>query len=113
VRARLQDGGDLPRIAPARFALALDWTHQGWSGGLELKRVSEQDRTAEFEERTKGYTLLGADLAWSFDWGRQNVELFLQGRNLTDREARVHTSLVKERAPLPGRNLVFGVRSFF
>lgn len=113
VRGRLKDGGDLPRIAPGRFALALDWNHQGWSGGLEVLRVGEQDRIADFEVESKGYTLLGADLAYSFDWGRQNVELFLQGRNLTDREARVHTSLVKERAPLPGRNLVFGVRSFF
>ncbi|MCB1626765.1 MAG: TonB-dependent receptor [Xanthomonadales bacterium] len=113
VRARLADGGDLPRIAPTRFGLGLDWTRDAWSGSLDVLRVAEQDRVAEFEEETDGYTLLGADLAYSFDWGNSNLELFLAGRNLTDEEARVHTSLLKERAPLPGRNFMFGVRSFF
>ena len=33
--------------------------------------------------------------------------------NLTDREARPHTSFLKDVVPLPGRNVVFGVRAFF
>ena len=33
--------------------------------------------------------------------------------NLTDREARVHTSFLKDVAPLPGRGFSFGIRTFF
>lgn len=113
VRGRLDGGGDLPRMAPTRFGLGLDWNQDAWSGGLEVLRVSEQDRVADFEEATDGYTLLSANLAYAFDWGNSNLEVFLQGRNLGDEEARVHTSLVKERAPLPGRNVLFGLRAFF
>ncbi len=113
VRGRLDDGGDLPRISPTRFGLGLDWHNDAWSGGIEVLRVAEQDRVADFEEETDGYTLLSADLTYGFEWGASEFEVFVQGRNLTDEEARVHTSLVKERAPLPGRNFAFGVRSFF
>lgn len=40
-------------------------------------------------------------------------DLFLRGTNLTNAEARVHTSFLKEIAPLPGRNLTVGLRSSF
>ena len=36
-----------------------------------------------------------------------------EGRNLTDRDARVHTSFLKDVAPLPGRALSTGVRLTF
>ena len=39
--------------------------------------------------------------------------VFLDASNLTDREARPHTSFLKELVPLPGRSLAFGVRVFF
>ena len=32
-------------------------------------------------------------------------EIVLQGRNLTDADARTHVSLLKETVPLPGRDL--------
>jgi iron complex outermembrane receptor protein len=41
------------------------------------------------------------------------VELFVNASNLGDEEARKHTSFVKDRAPLPGRNYAVGVRSRF
>jgi iron complex outermembrane recepter protein len=39
--------------------------------------------------------------------------VFLDATNLTDREARPHTSFLRDVAPLPGRGLAFGVRAFF
>jgi len=51
----------------------------------------------------------------AYHWDVQNLgwEVFLRGQNLGDREGRMHTSALKEDAPLPGRNLQFGVRVFF
>ncbi|MCE3001535.1 MAG: TonB-dependent receptor [Xanthomonadaceae bacterium] len=112
VRGRLDDGGDLPRIAPGRFGAALDWSYEGWRAGIDVVRTGEQDRIAAFETPTDGYTLVDARLAWRSgpdgDW-----EVFVEGRNLTDASARVHTSLIKDRAPLPGRNVLAGIRLWF
>lgn len=113
VRGELRDGGNLPRIAPGRWGAGYAWSMGAWRAGVDATRYRAQDRVAEFETATEGYTLVGADLAWSFMAGGTELELFLQGRNLTDREARVHTSFLKDQAPLPGRSLGFGLRAFF
>ena len=33
------------------------------------------------------------------------MRVILEARNLTDAEARLHTSFLKDQVPLPGRNL--------
>jgi iron complex outermembrane recepter protein len=113
VRGSLRDGGALPRIAPARFGSTLNWSRDGWRASFGAIRYEKQDRVAEFEEATSGYTLINANLAYRFSGGPGDWEVFLDGRNLTDREARVHTSFLKELAPLPGRGVAFGVRAWF
>lgn len=114
VRGELDgDGGNLPRIAPGRWGVGYAWSLDAWRAGVSAMRYRAQDRVAEFETPTAGYTLVNADVAWSFMAGGTELELFLQGRNLTDREARVHTSFLKDQAPLPGRSLGFGLRAFF
>jgi iron complex outermembrane receptor protein len=113
VSGSLRDGGNLPRIAPARFGISLDWTYDAVRASASATRYADQDRTAALESATPGYTLVDAQVSWAFDLGDADGELFLAGRNLTDREARVHTSLLKDRAPLPGRGFVLGFRSRF
>ncbi|HRQ64765.1 MAG TPA: TonB-dependent receptor [Xanthomonadaceae bacterium] len=113
VRGSLRDGNDLPRIARPRIGAALNWRRDGWRASLGAIRYDKQDRVAEFEEATGGYTLVNANLAYRFDSNGSAWEVFLDGRNLTDREARVHTSFLKEQAPLPGRGIGFGVRAWF
>jgi iron complex outermembrane receptor protein len=113
VRGELDDGGDLPRIAPGRFGGGLGWSLGSWRAGLSALRYRSQDRVAEFETQTDGYTLLEADVAYGFDLGRTQMEVFAQGRNLGDEEARLHTSFLKDRAPLPGRSFGLGLRAFF
>ena len=77
-------------------------------------RYAKQDEVAAYEAATPGYTLVDAHIAWHIDTrsGRE-LELFVDGTNLSDREARPHTSFLKDVVPLPGRNLVFGVRAYF
>lgn len=113
VRARLEDGGNLPRIVPARLGADLAWQRDGWRARLGAVRHAEQDRIAEGESRTPGYTLVNAHLSYHWDTARTGWELFVDGNNLTDREARRHSSFLKDLAPLPGRSLAFGVRAFF
>ena len=41
------------------------------------------------------------------------LTVFLQGTNLLDEEIRLHTSFLKEVAPLMGRSFTLGVRAEF
>jgi iron complex outermembrane receptor protein len=106
--------GPLPRIAPARFGSELRWESGAWRASIGATRVMRQDDVAANETETPGYTLVDAHLAWHRDTLAGNAwEVFLDGRNLLDEEARVHTSPLKDLAPLPGRGVSFGVRVYF
>jgi iron complex outermembrane receptor protein len=45
--------------------------------------------------------------------GATEANLYLKGMNLTDAEARVHTSFLKDIAPLGGRGVMCGVQWTF
>lgn len=113
-RALLHSGGNLPRIAPMRAGAELRWESPAFRAALGATRTLKQDRVAAGEHETAGYTLVNAHLAWHGDTASgKGWEVFLDGRNLLNQEARVHTSYLKELAPLPGRGYVAGVRFFF
>ena len=77
-------------------------------------RYSKQDRVAENEETSPGYTLVNAHLAYRWERTPSNSwEVFLDGNNLTDQEVRPHTSLLRDYSPLPGRGVAFGLRAYF
>ncbi|MEN1960297.1 TonB-dependent receptor [Luteimonas sp. MJ246] len=112
--AELALKGDLPRIAPARIGADLRWTGNQWRAGIGTVRYARQDDVAAFEDATQGHTLVHANLAWHMDTASGNaVELFVNGTNLLDREARVHTSFLKDLAPMAGRGASAGVRVLF
>ena len=113
VDAKLDDGGRLPRIAPARVGADLAWSLDGWRARVGAVRVAGQDDVAELETATPGYVRVDAGLAYHWDVGSAGWEAFFEGRNLTHKDARVHTSYLKDVAPLPGRNLAVGVRVTF
>ncbi|MDI9239136.1 TonB-dependent receptor [Lysobacter sp. LF1] len=110
----LARGGNLPRIAPKRLGGEVRWEQGAWRASLGAVRYARQDDVAAFENETPGYTLVDAHVAWHADTAKGNAwELFVDGSNLLDEEARVHTSFLKDVAPLPGRGVAFGVRAFF
>ena len=114
VRARRSDGGSLPRIPAARFGADLSWRGNAWRAGVGAVHTSLQDETDVFETPTSGYTLVNANLTYTFlNNERATWEAFIQGNNLTDQNARLATSVVKDLVPLPGRNIALGLRVFF
>jgi iron complex outermembrane receptor protein len=114
VRGRLASGENLPRISPARMGGELRARHGALDGGITVLRVWEQDRTAPLETPTPGYTRVDADLAWAIESKpKGRLLLFVQGTNLTDRLMRVHTSYLKDAAPLMGRSVAVGLRGEF
>jgi iron complex outermembrane receptor protein len=109
----IAQGGYLPRIAPMRVGADLGWSLGGWRASLGAVRYSKQDDLAQNEEPSDGYTLVDAHLAYRWDRTASSWEVFLDGSNLTDEEARPHTSLLRDYAPLPGRGVAFGIRAYF
>lgn len=106
------DLGPPARTPPMSVEARLVWTTPHWSARGEIRRVAEQDRVAQFELPTEAYTLVNAQVAWR-PHADGTVKLFLDGRNLTDQEAREHVSYLKDIAPLPGRNIRAGVALTF
>ncbi|HEV2839729.1 MAG TPA: TonB-dependent receptor [Chthoniobacterales bacterium] len=104
----------LPRITPFRTSAALVYAWRDRFGArLEGQYAHEQDRTADFELRTDGYFLLNASVNYRIAAGPVEIDVYLKGTNLTNEEARFHTSFLKDIAPLAGRGVLLGVRTTF
>lgn len=114
VRATNRDSGEpLPRIAPARFGGAVNWESGRWSARLDVLHALAQDRVAAAELPTDAYTMVNATIAHRMRVGATTIELFARGVNLLDEDARLHSSFLKDIAPLARRGAVVGVRGTF
>lgn len=113
VNAKLADNSYVPRMSPERLSAGVDWHLGGWRGGLDVYRMMEQDKVPAQETATPGYTMINLRAAYQFDVGNSTLEAFVQGRNLGNKDARVATSYLRDFAPLPGRNVIVGLRGRF
>lgn len=114
VRGKLKHEGNLARIPADRVGLRFKQAiTDHLAGQLSYTRVQQQNKLADFENKTKGYNLLGAALTYQDTTDAFNYELFLRGDNLLNSKAREHTSWIKDQVLLPGRNLTAGVKVSF
>lgn len=108
------DGGNAPRTPPQRFGLQLDHKAGPWATNLSVIHALRQDRLADLETETPGYTLANVEVSYRIKPSKSiGYTIFLQGKNLLDEEIRVHTSYLKDVAPLPGRAFVLGLKGQF
>ncbi|MGI8821021.1 MAG: TonB-dependent receptor [Chthoniobacterales bacterium] len=103
----------LPRITPLRYSASLNYRSAAWEAQIEGQRVNRQNRVAEFETATPGYTFLNASVGYNFHAGPVLVNVYLRGTNLTNEEARDHLSFLKDVLPLAGRSVLAGLRTTF
>jgi len=113
VHAEDSSGQPLPRITPFRYGVSLNYESEHWTASIGGWRVNSQNRVAEFETTTPGYTFLNASLGYKFQLGRTYNYLYVVGTNLLNEEARDNLSFLKEVMPLPGRGAVVGLRTTF
>lgn len=114
VYGKLKDNGNIPRITPQRFGFDLNFTQNKWQANFNLTRVIQQDRVAVLETETPGYTLMNTEIGYHMKLTQSvNYMLFLQGRNLLDSDIRMHTSFLKDAAPMAGRAIIGGIRGVF
>ena len=113
VRAKLGDGGNVPRIPPLALFGALEGSAGDFTARGEVAWSGAQDKIAAGETPTEGYTFVNASLAWRPLRGNDNVTVLLKAENLFDATGRLATSLTKDYTPLPGRNFEASVRVSF
>lgn len=104
-RATIKGFGPAPQIPPLRLLGAVTGTTGAFDGRIELERVFAQRRNAVLETETAGYTLLNAGIDWHPLADRPELTLGLNANNLFDVVARRHASLLKDYAPLAGRDI--------
>jgi iron complex outermembrane receptor protein len=113
-RGRLDNNGNLPLQPASRLGLDAGYKQGPWRGGVSLLRAQKQDRLAAFETTpTPGYTQLDAQLSYTQRVGGVQATWFAMARNLLNEDIRLSTSVLKDVAPLPGRNFIVGVRTRF
>lgn len=116
VRARnTSDSEDLPRIPPLRTIVGFEYGYKDFfTADVEGVFAAKQNETPDFELPTDAYQLLNAGVRFNLPVAEsKELSVYVRGSNLTDEEARVHSSFLKDLAPLRGRSLLFGVRGVF
>ena len=113
VRATVKNFGPAPLIPSLRILGALTGNRGQFDGRLEVEHAFDHDRIAPNETETPGYTLVNASLDWHAFEANPGLTFSLSANNLFDVEARRSTSLLKDFAPLAGRDVRFSARLNF
>ena len=108
-----ETGDPLPRISPFHASAALDYQNGPFGARVESVFSAHQAETADNELPTDSYVMFNAALTYTLASGPVTTDFYIKGVNLTDEEAREHTSFLKDIAPLSGRGVVAGVKMSF
>lgn len=109
-RATLDNGNNVPRIAPYRIGGGVDWTSPVFDAGIMLTHYGRQDKFGVFDTPTDGYDALGANVAWRPLKAYPGVEFSIVGQNLTNDVQRFATAFNKDVVVMLGRNVRFVVK---
>lgn len=114
VRARFDEGGNVPRIPPHRLGGGLFYRDANWFARAGVLHAFDQNKIGENEIVTPGYTLVSAELSYTTPLEVEGLgpqmTIGIKGENLADDEVLNHASFKRrEDVLLPGANVrVFG-----
>ena len=109
------DGEYLPNMPTNRYGANVAWENNGWKATLSSTYYDKQKylgKSVSDEVPLDGYNMVNFQLSRSFhvpDSRVAGVEVFFNGSNLLDEDARPHNSPLKYIAPLPGRGFQLGL----
>ncbi|MEK9803975.1 MAG: TonB-dependent receptor [Curvibacter sp.] len=110
-------GQPLPRIAPHRVGVTLQWSRAAWNARLGVDRYAGQDRVPDGQLTTEGYTLWNAGLTLRDKLGGLPALWYARVDNLTNTLAYSSSSILTQTrpggVPLPGRSLKVGLQLSF
>ena len=105
VHAKVDDFGPAPQIPPLRLIGGITANGGPVEGRVEVEHAFRQSRNAPLETETGAYTLVNASLDWHPFEDRPELRLGIAAHNIFDVVARRHSSLLKDYAPLAGRDI--------
>jgi iron complex outermembrane receptor protein len=79
----------------------------------EIEWTDGQNRVASFENPTKGFTIVNAELTWRPFGKDRNISLIAAAHNIFDVEARRAASFTKDFVALAGRDFRLTARFSF
>lgn len=112
-RATLSDGSPVPRIPPLRVLFGAEAGPTTLNGRAEIEYVFDQTRISRFETPTDGFAMVNLSMAWRPLGADSKFQVRLSAANLLDASGRRHASLLKDFAPLGGRDIRVGLRYSF
>lgn len=104
---------NLPRIPPLSGLIGLEARTKHVDVRGEFEFAAEQDDVTEFELPTDAYQVFNAFVTLRPFPETSGLTVRVAGTNLTDEDVRLHTSFLKDVAPLPGRNFKISVQGTF
>ena len=104
-RVRIEGFGPAPLIPPLRLKGALSASFGRFDSRFEVEHDFAQTATAPLQLPTDAFTLVNASIDWHPLEERPDLTLSLAANNLFDVDARRSTSLLKDYAPLAGRDI--------
>ena len=110
VEGKLEAGGYIPRMAPARNFYSASYNSNGFTYSAVLKDVADHEDVAEDETMTEGYKMLNLRVGKEYEILGVNLKVNAFANNVLDQVARNSTSFVKDAVPLPGRNVGLNIR---
>ena len=103
----------MPRIPANKLGSELQYDLGNLQLTLTGTHYFDQNDITAFESQTDGYTLFDAQANYQLGLGAVDAQFYINVDNLTDELGFVHTSFIKDKAPLQGRNIRLGVRGYF
>lgn len=113
IKGELKDGGNLPRIPPARIGLITDYQLESTDLSLSVMHNLEQSDIGAMENETGAYTIVDFVANHYISLNKIDITAYFKVNNLFDEEGRVHSSFLKDRTLLPGRGFTLGLRGAF
>jgi iron complex outermembrane receptor protein len=110
VEGKLDAGGYIPRMAPARNFYSASYNSNGYTYSVVLKDVADHEDVAEDETMTEDYKMLNLRVGKEYELLGANLKVSAFANNVLDQVARNSTSFVKDAVPLPGRNVGLNIR---
>lgn len=106
-------GDNLPRVTPLRETIGLNYKTEQWIWDLDIQRTEAQHDTAPLERETGDYIFVNLGAERSLGGEKLRSSIFARVNNIFDAEGRNHVSILRDVAPLPGRNFIAGLRMTF
>ena len=113
VRTTIREQGPAPRIPPLRLLGGLELKSTNVDIRGEVEWTGDQNRIADFETQTDGFTMVNASATWR-PFGRdRNIAIIASANNIFDVDARRAASFTKDFVPLSGRDFRVTARVSF